>query len=58
MVERVESYKCLAMRVLSLSCSTTECERNWSIFDRMHTKRRNRLEQQRLMLVFVTFNLR
>uniref|UniRef100_A0A0R0FNV4 DUF659 domain-containing protein n=1 Tax=Glycine max TaxID=3847 RepID=A0A0R0FNV4_SOYBN len=34
--------------------------RNWSIFDQVHTKRRNHLEQQRLnALIFVkTFNLR
>lgn len=48
----------LAMRILSLTCSATGCERNWSIFDQVHTKRRNRLEQQRLnALVFVKYNL-
>jgi len=46
------------MRILSLTCSATGCERNWSIFDQVHTKRRNRLEQQRLnALVFVKYNL-
>jgi hypothetical protein len=48
----------LAMSVLSLTCSATGCERNWSIFDQVHTKRRDRLEQQRLNdLVFVKYNL-
>jgi len=41
-----------------LSVTSTGCERNWSIFDQVHTKRRNRLEQQRLnALVFVKYNL-
>ncbi|XP_028755565.1 uncharacterized protein LOC114714940 [Neltuma alba] len=44
----------IAMRILSLTCSATGCERNWSTFDQVDTKRRNRLEQQRLnALVFV-----
>ncbi|XP_028806378.1 uncharacterized protein LOC114761216 [Neltuma alba] len=48
----------VAMRILSLTCSATRCERNWSTFDQVHTKRRNRLEQQRLnALVFVKYNL-
>lgn len=49
----------LAIRILSLTCSATGCERNWSTFDQVHTKRRNRLEQQRLNeLVFIKYNLR
>ena len=49
----------LAIRVLSLTCSATGCERNWSTFDQVHSKRRNRLERQRLSaLVFVKYNLR
>nr|KYP66189.1 hypothetical protein KK1_012473 [Cajanus cajan] len=48
----------VAMRILSLTCSATGCERNWSTFDQVHTKRRNRLEQQRLnALVYVKYNL-
>ncbi|XP_061357381.1 uncharacterized protein LOC133301719 [Gastrolobium bilobum] len=48
----------LAIRILSLTCSATGCERNWSVFDQVHSKRRNRLEQQRLNdLVFVKYNL-
>ena len=35
------------------------CDRNWSVFERIHTKKRNRLEQNQLNdLVFVQYNLR
>jgi hypothetical protein len=45
--------------VLSQTCSASRCERNWSIFERIHTKKRNHLEQKRLNdLVFVQYNLR
>jgi hypothetical protein len=48
----------LAIRVLSSTCSATGCERNWSIFYHVHSKRRNRLETQRLnALVFVKYNI-
>ncbi|KAG5549646.1 hypothetical protein RHGRI_014825 [Rhododendron griersonianum] len=48
----------LAIRVLSGTCSATGCERNWSIFDIVHSKRRNRLETQRMnALVFVKYNI-
>jgi len=48
----------VAMKILSLTCSATGCERNWSTFDQVHTKRINRLEQQRLnALVYVKYNL-
>ena len=48
-----------AIRVLSQTCSSSGCERNWSVFERIHTKKRNRLEQKRLNdLVFVQYNLR
>ncbi|XP_073104385.1 uncharacterized protein [Elaeis guineensis] len=49
----------LAIRVLSQTCSASGCERNWSIFEHIHSKKRNRLEHQRLNdLVFVHYNLR
>ncbi|GMP56541.1 hypothetical protein CsSME_00020983 [Camellia sinensis var. sinensis] len=42
-----------AIKVLSLTCSASNCERNWSL----HNKKRNRLEQQRLNdLVFIKYN--
>ncbi|XP_039035558.1 uncharacterized protein LOC120172051 [Hibiscus syriacus] len=48
----------LAIRLLSQTSSSSGCERNWSVFERIHTKRRNRLEHQRLNdLVYVTYNL-
>ena len=48
-----------AIRVLSQTWSAFGCERNWSVFERIHTKKRNRLEQKRLNdLVFVQYNLR
>ncbi|RVX18236.1 hypothetical protein CK203_006329 [Vitis vinifera] len=49
-----------AIRVLSLTCSASGCERNWSTFESIHTKKkRNRLEHQRLnALVYVRYNTR
>ncbi|XP_058732906.1 uncharacterized protein LOC131604488 [Vicia villosa] len=49
----------LAIRILSQTCSASGCERNWSIFEHIHSKKRNRLEHQKLNdLVFVRYNLR
>ncbi|XP_071921395.1 uncharacterized protein [Coffea arabica] len=49
----------LAIRVLSQTCSASGCERNWSLFEHIHSKKRNRLEHQRLNdLVYVHYNLR
>ncbi|KAL4558328.1 hypothetical protein LXL04_036526 [Taraxacum kok-saghyz] len=46
-----------AVKVLSLTCSATGCERNWGVFQHLHTKRRNRLAQSRLNdMVYVKFN--
>ncbi|KAI5066354.1 hypothetical protein GOP47_0018978 [Adiantum capillus-veneris] len=33
----------LALRLLSLDCSTGACERSWSAYSLIHTKIRNRL---------------
>ncbi|XP_058220192.1 uncharacterized protein LOC131330585 [Rhododendron vialii] len=45
------------IRVLSLTCSSSGCERNWSVFEHFHSKKRNRLQQKRLNdLVFVKYN--
>ncbi|CAH1447122.1 unnamed protein product [Lactuca virosa] len=47
----------IAMRILSLTSSSSGCERNWSTFEVVHTKKRNRLETSRLNnLVYVQFN--
>ncbi|XP_010468542.1 PREDICTED: uncharacterized protein LOC104748632 [Camelina sativa] len=49
----------LAIRILSQTASSSGCERNWSVIEWIHTKKRNRLEHQRLNdLVFVHYNLR
>ncbi|KAK9993540.1 hypothetical protein SO802_023243 [Lithocarpus litseifolius] len=37
-----------AIRILSQIASSSRCERNWSVFEQIHTKKRNRLELQRL----------
>ncbi|KAL5704074.1 hypothetical protein ACHQM5_022547 [Ranunculus cassubicifolius] len=49
----------MAIRILSLTTSSSGCERNWSTFEGIHTKKRNRLDTKRLEhLVFVQFNAR
>nr|CAD1820370.1 unnamed protein product [Ananas comosus var. bracteatus] len=46
-----------AVRILSLTCSASGCERNWSVFEHLHSQKRNRLAQQRLNdLVYVKYN--
>ncbi|XP_057425969.1 uncharacterized protein LOC130719358 [Lotus japonicus] len=47
------------IRVLSLTCSSSGCERNWSAFEMMHTKKRNKLHQKKMNdLVYVMYNLK
>ncbi len=49
----------IAVRVLSMVSSVGACERNWSAYDFLHSKKRNRLEPQRANdLVYVFANLR
>ncbi|CAN1774427.1 hypothetical protein LINPERHAP1_LOCUS12943 [Linum perenne] len=50
----------IAIKLLSQTASSSSgCERNWSVFERIHTKRRNRLEHKKLSdLVFVHYNMR
>ncbi|CAD6238899.1 unnamed protein product [Miscanthus lutarioriparius] len=46
-----------ARRVVSLCASSSGCERNWSKFESIHTKKRNRLLHKRLnSIVFVSYN--
>lgn len=48
-----------AMRVLAQCSSSSSCERVWSTFEFVHSKKRNRLTSKRLNdLVFVHYNLR
>lgn len=49
----------VAIRVLAQPSSSSACEQNWSAFDFIHSKRRNRLQPQRASdLVYVFRNLR
>nr|XP_040256636.1 uncharacterized protein LOC120974256 [Aegilops tauschii subsp. strangulata] len=49
----------MAIKILNLTCSSSARERNWSAFERVHTKKRTRLTQKRLnSLVYVMFNKR
>ncbi|XP_021305495.1 uncharacterized protein LOC8072912 [Sorghum bicolor] len=51
------NLRLLAIKILSLTCSSSACERNWSSFESVHTKKRNRLLHDRMRdLVFVKFN--
>jgi len=43
----------MAIRVLSQTCSSSGCERNWSVFEKIHTKKRNRLENFKLNFKFI-----
>ena len=49
----------VAGKVLSRVASACSCERNWSTFEFLHSKKRNRLEPSRANdLVYVFSNLR
>eukprot|EP00253_Pinus_taeda_P018426 PITA_18426 len=59
MVPRYPFCKSLAIWILNQTCSFSGCECNWSVFDKIHNKKRNRLESQRLNdMVYVYYNLR
>ncbi|XP_073356834.1 uncharacterized protein [Aegilops tauschii subsp. strangulata] len=47
----------MAIRILNLTTSSSECERNWSSYERVDAKRRNRLDVvRRDNMVYVQFN--
>lgn len=49
----------LAIRIFSQPCNASSCERNWSMFEHIHSKRRNRLSVEKMNdPVFVHYNLR
>ncbi|XP_019257689.1 PREDICTED: uncharacterized protein LOC109235897 [Nicotiana attenuata] len=53
----VPNLQQFAIRVQSLTCSSSGCERNWSVYEHIHSKKRNRLELKKLNdLVFVKYN--
>jgi hAT family C-terminal dimerisation region len=55
----VPELRLVAMRVLSQVVSACSCERNWSTFDFIHNRRRNRLNSDKANgLVFIFSNLR
>ncbi|XP_075645300.1 uncharacterized protein LOC142616308 [Castanea sativa] len=48
-----------AIRILSQTVASSGCEQNWSVFEKIHSKIRNRLEHQQLNdLVYVHYNYR
>ena len=49
----------IAVKVLSQTCSSSGCERNWSTWSLIHTKLHNRLAIKKLhKLVYVHYNVR
>ncbi|GLJ45394.1 hypothetical protein SUGI_0955760 [Cryptomeria japonica] len=57
--DEIPNLRWMAVRILSQPCSSSTCEHNWSVFEHIHSKKCNRLSQQRLNdLVFVHHNLR
>eukprot|EP00955_Chlamydomonas_euryale_P056729 356537-Chlamydomonas_euryale.AAC.1 len=53
------TLRIVAMRVLAQPSSASSCERNWSTYEFIHNRRRNRLTMERADdLVFVFSNLR
>ncbi|CAN1188844.1 hypothetical protein LINPERHAP2_LOCUS39570 [Linum perenne] len=53
----VPEHQKFAVRILSLTCSASGCERNWSVFERVHSKKRNRLLQKKMNdIVYVMYN--
>ena len=48
----------IVVKVLSQTCSSSGCERNWSTWSLIHTKLRNRLAMKKLhKLVYVHYNV-
>jgi hypothetical protein len=48
----------IAIKILSQPCCAFACERNWSAFEVVHTKKRNHLEPTTLTdLVYVCMNM-
>jgi hypothetical protein len=48
-----------ALRILSQLCSASHCERNWSLFEAIHTNKRNSLSENRMNdMVYVQYNLK
>jgi hypothetical protein len=41
---RAPNLQKFAIRILSQTCTSSGCERNWSVFEKIHSKKRTRLE--------------
>nr|KAJ0221485.1 hypothetical protein LSAT_V11C200088400 [Lactuca sativa] len=51
------TLKKFVVKVLSLTCCSSGCERNWSVFEKLHCKKRNRLEWPKINdLVYIKYN--
>ncbi|KAM0843735.1 hypothetical protein ACQ4PT_057511 [Festuca glaucescens] len=47
----------MALRILNLTTSSSGCERNWSVYEQVDAKRRNKLDvRRRDNLVYIQFN--
>ena len=56
---KVPNLQRIAICILSHPSSASGCERNWSLFEHIHSKKCNRLAMKKLNdLVFVHYNLR
>ncbi|XP_058767680.1 uncharacterized protein LOC131641396 [Vicia villosa] len=54
---RTPNLQLIAIKILSLTCSSSGCERNQSTFEHIHSKKRNRFEHQMLQdLVFIKYS--
>eukprot|EP00253_Pinus_taeda_P001524 PITA_01524 len=47
---RVPHLQKLSTRILSQTCSSSRCEHNWSVFEKIHNKKRNRVEAKRPLM--------
>ncbi|KAJ9542821.1 hypothetical protein OSB04_029327 [Centaurea solstitialis] len=53
----VPELRLFAMKILGITISSSACERNWSTFNQVHTKRRNHLTTDRMnSLVYIMYN--
>ncbi|XP_057830418.2 uncharacterized protein LOC131041382 [Cryptomeria japonica] len=57
--DEISNLRWMTVRILSQPCSSSTCERKWSVFEHIHSKKRNCLSQQWMNdLVSVHHNLR
>ncbi|KAK9724045.1 hypothetical protein RND81_05G044300 [Saponaria officinalis] len=56
--ESAPQLRGIAVKVLSQTTSSSNCERNWNMWSLVHTKTRNRLKYKRLhMIVYLRYNM-